>query len=203
VVWLFERRHPGVVNPAYYPGILEACWWAAATLATQADQMPRSAMARVVSLIWMFTSVVFIAYFTAAVTSSLTLRQLHGDINGPQDLPGKRVVTVQGSTSADYLRQHDITPDEVADPESLFARLRRGEAQAVVYDAPVVMYYASHDGRGTVQLAGSIFRRENYGILFPSNSTLRKPVDEALLRIKESGVFDRLYRKWFGSESGN
>lgn len=203
VVWLFERRHPGVVSRAYHPGILEACWWAAATLATQADQMPRTAMARVVSLVWMFTSVVFIAYFTAAVTSSLTLRQLHGDINGPQDLPGKRVVTVQGSTSAEYLRQHNVIPVEVPDPDSLFERLRDGEAQAVVYDAPVVMYYASHDGSGKVQLAGSLFRRENYGILFPADSRLRKRVDEALLHIKENGVYDQLYRKWFGSESRN
>jgi polar amino acid transport system substrate-binding protein len=201
VVWLFERRRPGVVSSAYYPGIFEACWWAAATLATQADQMPRTAMARVVSVLWMFASVVFIAYFTAAMTSSLTLRELHGDINGPQDLPGKRVVTVQGSTSAEYLREHDIIPYEVPDPDSLFERLQQGEAQAVVYDAPVVMYYASHDGRGKVALAGSIFRRENYGILFPSNSKLRKRVDEALLEIKENGVYDQLYRKWFGSES--
>jgi len=201
VVWLFERGHPGVVSRAYYPGIFEACWWAAATLATQADQMPRTAMARVVSLFWMFTSVVFIAYFTAAVTSSLTLRQLHGDINGPQDLPGKRVVTVQGSTSAAYLRQRGIVPVEVPDPDSLFEQLRGGEAEAVVYDAPVMMYYASHEGRGTVQPAGSIFRRENYGILFPSDSKLRKRVNEALLQIKENGVYDQLYRKWFGSES--
>src|SRR5262249_7478923 len=94
-VWLFGRRKPaGVVSRAYYPGIFEACWWAASTLATQADQMPRTALARVVAVVWMFTSVVFIAYFTAAVTSSLTLRQLRGDINGPEDLPGKRVMTV-------------------------------------------------------------------------------------------------------------
>jgi polar amino acid transport system substrate-binding protein len=201
LVWLFERRHPGVVSRAYYPGIFEACWWAAATLATQADQMPRTAMARVVSVVWMFISVVFIAYFTAAVTSSLTLRQLHSDINGPQDLAGKRVITVQGSTSEEYLRQHNMIPVEVPDAESMFERLRDGDGQAVVYDAPVVMYYASHDGRGRVQLAGTIFRRENYGILFPSNSKLRKRVDEALLRLKEDGVYDQLYRKWFGADS--
>jgi hypothetical protein len=41
---------------------------AAATLSTQADEMPKSPWGRVVALIWMFTSVVFVAYFTAAVT---------------------------------------------------------------------------------------------------------------------------------------
>src|SRR4029078_4059690 len=105
----FEPRAPSGVlaDASYYPGILEAGWWAASTLATQADQMPRAALARIVAVIWMFASVVFIAYFTASVTSSLTLQRLRGDINGPNDLPGKRVATVRGSPSAEYLKnQH-------------------------------------------------------------------------------------------------
>ncbi len=92
-------------QPMFDAGLqIQACWWAASTLATQADQMPRAALARIVAVIWMFASVVFIAYFTAAVTSSLTLQQLRGDISGPEDLPGKRVASVRGSTSMDYLR---------------------------------------------------------------------------------------------------
>jgi polar amino acid transport system substrate-binding protein len=41
LVWIFEHRHPrGILSQrSYYPGILEAAWWAASTLATQADQM--------------------------------------------------------------------------------------------------------------------------------------------------------------------
>ena len=110
LVWFFERKNSTgmLAHRSYFPGIFEACWWAASTLATQADQMPRAALARIVAVIWMFASVVFIAYFTAAVTSSLTLQQLRGDISGPEDLPGKRVATVKGSTSLDYLRSHNI-----------------------------------------------------------------------------------------------
>src|SRR5882672_1681401 len=39
LVWFFERRNPSGVltHSSYYPGILEAGWWAASTLATQAD----------------------------------------------------------------------------------------------------------------------------------------------------------------------
>src|SRR5947207_4590062 len=103
LVWLFERRNAAgmLTHRTYFPGIFEACWWAASTLATQADQMPRAATARIIAVIWMFMSVVFIAYFTAAVTSSLTVQQLRGDINGPEDLPGKRVGSVRGSTSVE------------------------------------------------------------------------------------------------------
>jgi polar amino acid transport system substrate-binding protein len=68
----------------------------------------------------------------------------------------------------------------------------------VVYDAPVLLFYAAHEGKGKVQTAGAIFRKENYGIVFPSNSPYRKPVNEALLKLKENGTYDQLYTKWFG-----
>jgi polar amino acid transport system substrate-binding protein len=200
LVWFFERRNATglLTHRSYFPGILEACWWAASTLATQADQMPRTALARITAVIWMFASVVFIAYFTATVTSSLTVQQLRGDINGPADLPGKRIASVKGSTSADYLQRHHIEVIEYANIEEAYRALGEGKTDAVVYDAPVLLYYASRDGKGKVQVVGSIFRKENYGIVFPPNSPYRKPVNEALLKIKEDGTYDRLYMKWFG-----
>jgi polar amino acid transport system substrate-binding protein len=200
LVWWFEQRHPTgmLAHREYFPGIFEACWWAASTLATQADQMPRAALARAVAVLWMFTSVVFIAYFTAAVTSNLTLQQLRGDINGPEDLPGKRVATVKGSTSAEYLRQHGADIQEYGSVDESFQALQRREAEAVVYDAPVLLYYAAHEGNGKVQVVGSIFRKESYGIVFPSDSPYRKPVNSALLKLKENGTYDQLYKKWFG-----
>ena len=200
LVWFFERRNSTgmITHRSYFPGIFEACWWAASTLATQADQMPRAALARVVAVISMFAGVVFIAYFTATVTSSLTLQQLRGDINGPEDLPGKRVATVKGSTSMDYLRSRNIEAMEFTNVEEALRTMQQGSADAVVYDAPVLLYYASHQGKGKMQVVGNIFRKENYGILFPSNSPYRKPVNEALLKIRENGTYDRLYEKWFG-----
>jgi polar amino acid transport system substrate-binding protein len=199
-VWWFERRNPTgmLADRTYFPGIFETCWWAASTLATQADQMPRAALARVFAVLWMFMSVVFIAYFTAAVTSSLTVQQLRGDINGPEDLPGKRVASIQGSTSAEYLRQRSVEVMEFAKVEEAYHALEQNQVEAVVYDTPVLLYYAAHEGKGKVQTAGPIFRKENYGIVFPSNSPNRKPVNEALLKLKENGAYDQLYKKWFG-----
>jgi polar amino acid transport system substrate-binding protein len=74
IVWLVERNHKGgfLQDSAYFPGIFKAFWWSAATLATQAEEMPKSPLGRITSVLWMFISVVFIAYFTATVTTSLT-----------------------------------------------------------------------------------------------------------------------------------
>jgi len=147
----------------------------------------------------MFTSVIFMAYCTATVTSSLTLQQLRSDINGPADLPGKRVASVRGSTAVEYLHRRHITVTEFANVEEAYGPLQQGQADTLVYDAPVLLYYAAHEGKGKVRVIGSIFREEDYGIVFPSESSYRKPVNEALLKMKENGVYEQLYKKWFGS----
>jgi len=204
IVWFFERRREDGVftGRSYFPTIFEAIFWAISTLATQAEMWPKSAVARVVAAFWMFTAVLFIAFFTAAVTSALTVQQLRSDIQGPDDLPGRRVATVRGSTSAQFLSQRNVNTSNFDTIEDAVTALERAEADAVVYDAPVLQYYASHDGKGKVQVVGPVFRKESYGILFPTDSPLRKRVNEALLRLRENGTYDRLQAKWFGGEGG-
>jgi polar amino acid transport system substrate-binding protein len=201
IIWLLERNHSEGIIPSkqYIPGIFHAIWWAAGTLATQADSMPRNGFARIMAVIWMFTGVVFVAYFTAQVTTSMTVEQLKGTIKSPDDLPGKNVATTKGSTAAQYLKDNKANVKEFAKIDESYVALNAGEVDAVVFDAPVLMYYASHDGKGRVQMAGSMFRKENYGIVFPMGSPYRKPIEKALLTLRENGTYDALYQKWFST----
>ena len=41
-------------------------------------------------------SLLFLTYWQAELTSSFTVQQLQGGIQGPDDLPGKRVGTLHG-----------------------------------------------------------------------------------------------------------
>jgi polar amino acid transport system substrate-binding protein len=200
IVWLFERRHhEGLIrHRSYFPGIFEAYWWSLACLATQAEEMPKSVLGRVVAILWMFTAVIFVAYFTAQVTANMTVQQLSGVIKGPEDLQGKRVATTKGSTSAEYLHQHGADVIEFAEIGQAYTALEDGGADAVVFDSPVLLYYASHDGKGRVHLVGDVFRKESYGIAFRPGSALRKPVETALLALKEDGTYQQIYDKWFG-----
>lgn len=206
VVWFFERKHKNgfLEHTSYLPGIWKAYWWAAGTLGAQADEMPRGYVGRFVAVFWMFVSIVFVAYFTAAATASLTVEQLQGSIKGPEDLPGKRVVTTRGSTSAKYLREVHADVKEVDTIESAFKSLEGSDGEkvdALVFDAPVLLYYASHEGKGKVDVIGKIFREENYGIAFPQDGPLRKEVNLALLKLKENGTYQQIYDKWFTDSS--
>lgn len=199
VVYFLERKPGGIVEgQGYFPGIFKACWWAAATLSTQADEMPKSPWGRVVALVWMFTSVIFVAYFTATVTTSLTVEQLQGGIQGPQDLPGKRVATTVGSTAATYLQNEGVNVLAVKVMDEAYTALREGRVDAVVFDAPVLLYYVANTGRGQVMLVGPTFQKENYAIALPNGSPYREPINAALLKIREDGTYATLYQKWFG-----
>jgi polar amino acid transport system substrate-binding protein len=130
----------------------------------------------------------------------MTVQQLQGDINGPDDLVGKRVATILGSTSFTYLREHGVRPVEYSQIEDAIKALQDRKVQAVVYDSPVLLYYAAQEGHGQVQVVGPVFRKEDYGIVFPPKSPWRKPVNNALLQLKEDGTYQELLNKWFSNK---
>ncbi|HEV2154956.1 transporter substrate-binding domain-containing protein [Bradyrhizobium sp.] len=200
LIFLVERHHRNGIIPStkYFPGIFHAMFWAAGTLATQADQMPRHWVARIVAVLWMFTGVVFVAFYTAQLTASLTVQQIKGPINGPRDLVGKPVGTTRGSTAAVYLNEAKAQVLEFEKVDDLFNALLNQEIDAVVFDAPVLHYYETHDGRGLAKIVGAVFHKEDYGIVFPTGSPLRKHVNEALLALRENDTYQRIYEEWFG-----
>jgi polar amino acid transport system substrate-binding protein len=114
LVWFFERRHKDGIIPdqSYFPGIFHTLFWAAGTLATQAEQMPRQWVARVVAVLWMFASILFIAFYTAQLTATLTMQQIQGSISGPGDLQGRKIATTTGSTAATFLREQKALVQE-------------------------------------------------------------------------------------------
>ena len=116
IVWFLERRHPSGIVPDtnYIPGIFYAMFWSAATLATQAENQPRQWLARIVAVFWMFTGIVFVALYTAQLAATLTVQQIQGGINGPDDLAGRKVATTRGSTAANVVRELRATVVEVA-----------------------------------------------------------------------------------------
>lgn len=201
LVWFAERKNEnGLLRKrTYYPGIFEAYWWSLSTLATQAEEMPKSAVSRVIAVVWMFSAVVFIAFFTAQVTTSMTVQQLQGAINGPDDLPGKQVGTVKGSTAETYLRQHGAKVTQFSSVREAVEALDKGNEACVVYDSPVLQYLVAHDGKGHYETVGDVFQREAYGIAFPINSDKRRSVEAALLGLKEDGTYQSIYEKWFGN----
>lgn len=199
IAWFLERGHPGSdIDRAYFPGIFQAMAWATGAFVGQQSNHLQTLMGRFMSLFAIICSVFFLTYVQATLTTDMTVEQLRGGIQGPDDLPGKRVGTTTGSTASAWLKAHSIQPTEFQRIADAFGALERAQLDAVVFDAPVLLYHAKHQGGGKVEVVGPIFKKENYGIVFPPGSPWRQPVNAALLKLREEGAYDELMRRWFG-----
>jgi polar amino acid transport system substrate-binding protein len=198
LIWLIERNHPeAMISQQYFPGIFEAMWWAAATLATQADQMPKGALSRIFAVIWMFIAVVFVSYFTAVITANMTVQKLQGDIQGINDLAGRQVGTTTGSTAANLLKENRLKTQEFPTIEQAFTALLNSSLDAIVADSPVLLYYAANEGQGKVRVLDPILQEEKYGIALQNNSPYLKQINTALLKLKENGTYETIHDRFF------
>lgn len=212
IFWLVERRRPdepeddddedaSPISRSYFPGIFQAFAWSLGFLGFMPDTFPHRALGRLLGILWGFVAILFVSYFTATLTTNLTVSTYEGQINGPSDLIGKKVATVAGTTSARHLESMGIAATGLPNIDDCYRGLRDGTYEAVVFDSPVLRYYATGDGAGAVEIAGPVFHPEDYGLAFPLKSDLRAPVDQSLLEIRQDGTYDLIKRKWFGEET--
>ena len=200
LMWWFERRaQPYFDRPAaeaWFPSF----WWALNLVVNGGfeERVPRTVFGRLFGVTLVLSSLFIVSVFVAKITAVMTVDAINGSVNSVNDLYRQRVATIEGSTAAQYLNRRDIVYRGYSGLDSMIADFEAGKIEAVVFDAPVLSYYATHKGRDIAQMAGPVFRRENYGIIFPTGSPLVEDVNLALLELRENGEYDELYTKWFG-----
>lgn len=202
IVWLMERRQPdSPMSKNYFPGIFQSFCYGLGMLAAQPDEMPRHWVNRALGIVLAFVSIVFVAYYTATLTANLTVEKFNSQISQPSDLVDKRVCTVDKTTSATFLSDEGIPFTAVPVIKDCYTGLKAENFDAVVFDAPVLAYYTTHEGDGVGTMVGTVFENEDYGIVFRNGSVLRKQADGALLQLREDGDYEMIKQKWFGPDS--
>lgn len=203
LMWGFERRAQPYfdrkLNEAWFPSF----WWALNLVVNGGfeERMPRTPFGRILGVVLVVSSLFIVSVFTARITSVMTVDAITGNVNSVNDLYGKNVGTITGSTAASFLDRREIEYAGYPGLDQMLEAFKAEDLDAVVFDAPILSYFAAHEGRRIATMTGSIFLRENYGIAFPTGSPLVEEVNQALLSLREDGTYDELHRKWFGSQN--
>ncbi|MGW6540443.1 glutamate ABC transporter substrate-binding protein [Streptomyces sp. NPDC055051] len=131
---------------------------------------------------------------------SLLVRTDENDIQGPQDLDGKRVCSAAGSTPYQRIQQDYPKADLVAyDTYSICVdNLLTYQVDAVTTDDTILMGYAAKVP-DELKLAGKPFSKEPYGIGVPRGDTaLRFALDDALAAHEKNGDWKKAYDATLG-----
>jgi hypothetical protein len=81
----------------------------------------------------------------------------------------------------------------------MFKALLDKKVEAVLAPAPLVLYYAAHEGKGRVKTVGPEFNTAPAAIMVQLDSPLRRKINLALIALRENGAYHRIYDKWFGT----
>ena len=156
-------------------------------------------MKRIVAIVWMFASIVFISSFTASISASLTAEKLLGKVRGLHDLPHVRVGSVTQSEALKWLAEHGIAPVSFLTEQEGLQAIVDNKIDAFVYDELVLKHIVKTDFPGRVHVLAGTFDHYYVSMGMPDGSPLREPINRALLKIMEKDEWNRLVERYIGS----
>ena len=118
-----------------------------------------------------------------------------------EDLQGKRVAVSKEAASYSLLNgDSNINIASIEDPEEAIDRLLKYEVQAVILNKETVYFISQKLGaESRIKIVGEPLAEIKYGIAISKDRyDLYNKLDKALENIKENGIYEKIYVKWFG-----
>ncbi|MEO8809382.1 MAG: transporter substrate-binding domain-containing protein, partial [Rhodanobacter sp.] len=203
LVWLLEHKsNPEQFGGSRRQGIFSGFWWAMVTMTTvgYGDTAPRTVGGRIIGLFWMLAALIIVSFFTASITSALTVGQLSDRVGSAADLGGMRIASVPSSTSANWLAGQKFGYTKAQDVDAALGDLAAGRVDAVVYDAPLLRWDIQQHYQGKLKVLPLVLERQDYAFALPTGSRLREPVDTSLLQLINAPDWPARLKKAFGED---
>ena len=203
LVWLAERRG----NQEQFPrdpvkGIGNGFWFSAVTMTTvgYGDRAPATLPGRLISLVWMFASIIVISAFTGTIASSLTAAQFSGGVESPDDLPSVRVGVVEATNAVDAMQSRGVSAGRYASVAEGLDALAAGEIDAFVHDHPILVHEVSTKHPKALRVLKSQFNLTSYAVAMPSESPLLEEVNRAILAVTRDPSWPTTLQRYLGEQ---
>jgi polar amino acid transport system substrate-binding protein len=200
VIWLIERRvTEHYANGAQ--GLGTGLWWSASAMAqaAAADKAPATLWGRLLGMLWMITSIVVVASFTAGITSHLAAKRFAEVVRNSSDLAVVRTGSVPSTNAFDYLNSERIDVRSYPSVSAGLDALKAGKLDAFVYDRPILEWNVHKGYIDDIQVLDKLFVRDNYAIALPKGSPLRTKIDIAMEEELRDAWWQDLLVRYLGS----
>lgn len=134
------------------------------------------------------------------VASQALLVHKDSGISSAQDLPGKTVATVKGSTNADVLKDLgiDVKTDEYDTSQAAILAVKQGQADTMIEDSNFLAYQAKLNPTLEVTSDALVPLEYNAFGVKQGDQVWVNYLNQFLFRLNASGENKSLYNKWFG-----
>jgi len=141
------------------------------------------------------------AYYQSGL--SIVVKEDNNTIKSFEDLKGKRIAVQAATTGAKKAKTIEgakVTQfDRITDA---LLEVKKGSADGVINDNPVNQYYLNQETGKGLKIVGDLLSAEDYAIAVPKGNTeLLQQINDALMKLKENGKFNEIYKKWFGVDA--
>ena len=104
---------------------------------------------------------------------------------------------MEGTSSVSLIQKYGGVVIQTNTANEAYIQLLANKVDAVLFDAPSVKGFANKHSE-EVMVLPPVYAKQYYGIAMPLGSTLRKPINEAILKLQENGTYEKICNKWFG-----
>jgi polar amino acid transport system substrate-binding protein len=201
LIWFIERRHTEHFSHDA-KGLGTGLWWSASamTQAAAADKAPATLWGRLLGMLWMISSIIVIASFTAGMTSQLAAQRLAATVRTSADLSAVRTGSVSATSALDRLVGDHIDARPYPNVNAGLDAVKAGKLDAFVYDRPILEYNVRRGFRDDVQVQDKLFARENYAIALPLNSPMREKIDVVMLNEMRGPWWGEVLQRYLGGD---
>jgi polar amino acid transport system substrate-binding protein len=199
IIWISEWGSQEIRNTYSKDGIGQAIWLAFATGTTigYGDVTPKTTLGRTTAFVVWLSFTIFVGFALAEINSSLVVQKLDSAQLKLGELQGKTIATIKNSTSVQAIQNLEGVGLELETIEDAYKLLEAKQVHAIIYDAPVLKHFVANQGQEKFSVVSPPFALQDYAWVFAPGDSRISQVNAALLYLKETGVYEQLYTKYF------
>ncbi|XP_039752079.1 glutamate receptor ionotropic, kainate 2-like isoform X2 [Pararge aegeria] len=213
----WENPHPCDKSPEELENIWHiknCCWLTMGSIMTQgSDILPKGYSTRWVCGMWWFFALIMCSSYTANLAAFLTNAAMDDSIKSVDDLASQTKIkygTLKGGATSSFFRRSNVSTFqkmwaamESARPsvfvknndEGLERVLKGKRSYAFLMESTAIEYQLER--HCDLMQVGGLLDSKGFGIAMPFSSSYRTAVDNAVLKLAESGKLVELKNRWW------